>query len=104
MCLLEHPDLLANSGGTTTNNDDLEVLEDLLLNFSWDDPNITAHQCREMAQRLADSIRVPLPNRSGTAAAGTGTTGKKGTTAKSKNNCPRDDFASYAALVNNSAS
>lgn len=86
VCLLEHPELLVD--GT---NLELETL----LNFPWDSPTITANQCREMAQTLADAIRVSLPN----SRSGTGTNSKD--TGKSKR--PRDDFASYAALVDSTS-
>ena len=86
MCLLEHPDLVVMG----ENDFDLESL----LKFPWDDAQSSANLCRETAQRLADAIQVPLPSIPGTGAAG-----KNSAKAKS----PRDDFASYASLVDSAS-
>ncbi|CAB9529076.1 Tubulin-specific chaperone D [Seminavis robusta] len=84
VCLLEHPEYWVGSG------DDESSMEDLLLEFAWDDSNRKATHCREMAQKVSNAIGVPLvlPDQPSL---------KDATNKKQPRQ--RDDFASYAALV-----
>lgn len=81
VCLLEHPEHIKVP--------DNEFILGSLLDFPWDDSDRKATHCREMAQKIADAVRVPLlvenlqtysPD-------------------KALNRPPRDEFATYAALV-----
>lgn len=88
VCLLEHPDVV------TAEESDFS-LEESLLNFPWDDAQTSIQQCRDMAEILAKAVGVRLPvtteNRS-----------TVGASALQRATVPRDDFASYAALVDSS--
>lgn len=70
---------------------DSDALLASLLEFPWDEPNRHANQCREMAQTIAKAIRVPLHVSSHLNDSTNET--------KNKSSSNRDDFASYAALV-----
>ena len=85
VCLLEHPDLFV---GQEENQQEQFVLESI-LEFPWDDAQMSVLKCRERALELSRALRVPLPEPRTNAA--------KSSEPKTR----KDDFASYAALVDN---
>jgi hypothetical protein len=83
VCLLEHPEHLVAAPEYNG-----EATEECLLNFPWDDENRTGTSCREMAQQVAATVGIPL--KFGLAPLSDAATDTR---------VHRDDFASYAALV-----
>jgi hypothetical protein len=81
--LLEHPEHVV-----AVPENDGEAIKERLLNFPWDGENRTATSCYEMAQKVAAGVGVPL-------SVGLAPLSDVST----KKQAHRDDFASYAALV-----
>jgi hypothetical protein len=83
LCILEHPEHVLAAPET-----DGQAIEESLLNFPWDDANRTGTGCFEMAEKVAAGVGVPLR-------LGPAPLSDVATIAQAH----RDDFASYAALV-----